>query len=310
MEHPVEEFLDYIWLTFGTHHYIVTSGVRDVVARLSANIPHIHLSSPISAIRADTENPALANIHCATPDGTQTHAGFHHIVFGTQANAAVPILSSYLASLPLKSAQRRRVERLGRTLAAFEYRPTIVINHTDGSLMPDAARDRRDLNLVCLDPRSSHPDPAAPLDTCLPPSYTMATHVQRPPPSYAHPEQLPTLYQTTNPIVAPRADTVLSVTRLERAVLTRAGKAALPGLYRAAGRKWWESAVEAAARSGVGPLQGRGVEGAGEPAVGVWVCGSYAYPGIPLLEGCVVSAQNVARAIVALESGSKGEDAA
>jgi hypothetical protein len=42
---------------------------------------------------------------------------------------------------------------------------------------------------------------------------------------------------------------------------------------------------------------------------GIWVCGSYAYPGIPLLEGCVVSAKNVVEAIVTLELGEEVDDA-
>ncbi|KZP32447.1 hypothetical protein FIBSPDRAFT_848864, partial [Athelia psychrophila] len=137
----------------------------------------------------------------------------------------------------------------------------------------------------------------------------MATHVQRPPPSPSSSSSSSaasasaTIYQTTNPIIAPRPSSILSTTHLERAVLTRAGKAAVAGLYRETRRRWWECAVEA--QSALGPLQGPGAgEGGAKGAgVGVWAVGSYAYPGIPLLEGCVVSARNVARAVVALEGG-------
>ncbi|EIN13202.1 hypothetical protein PUNSTDRAFT_94195, partial [Punctularia strigosozonata HHB-11173 SS5] len=45
LDHPAEEFLDYIWLTLFTHHYVASDGVRDVVARLAAPIHHVHLSS-------------------------------------------------------------------------------------------------------------------------------------------------------------------------------------------------------------------------------------------------------------------------
>jgi microfibrillar-associated protein 1 len=128
----------------------------------------------------------------------------------------------------------------------------------------------------------------------------MATHVLSPPPHY--PSHLPAVYQTTNPILAPSEDSILSVARLERAVLTVEAKDALSGLYRPTDRKWWQCVVQSA--SGLGPLQGAGklsliAEETKGP--GIWFCGSYAYPGIPLLEGCVVSAKNVVEAIVALE---------
>jgi len=40
----------------------------------------------------------------------------------------------------------------------------------------------------------------------------------------------------------------------------------------------------------LGPLQGAMV---GEDGPRIWMCGAYAYCGIPLLEGCVVSGRNV-----------------
>lgn len=90
----------------------------------------------------------------------------------------------------------------------------------------------------------------------------------------------PTIYQTTNPIVPPRAGTVIAVARMERAVLTVDSKEALRELY---------------GDAGLGPLQGAGkLEGAPDVAK-IWVCGSYAYEGIPLLEGCVASARLVVR---------------
>lgn len=38
--HPAEEFLDYIWLTFGTHHYVVVNGVRDGFSLDRESIPY------------------------------------------------------------------------------------------------------------------------------------------------------------------------------------------------------------------------------------------------------------------------------
>jgi DNA primase len=52
--------MDRLYLAhIGTHHYVVDSGVREVVARLTANlnVQHIHLSSPIVAIHSDPKIP-------------------------------------------------------------------------------------------------------------------------------------------------------------------------------------------------------------------------------------------------------------
>jgi hypothetical protein len=277
------------------------NGVSDVVSRLTSQTRNIHKSSPISAIHAEVDSTGLASVHCTTAEGTKVYTGFHHIIFGTQANHAVPLLASYLSSLPSKSLQRTMVEDQIRCLQAFQYRPTIVINHTDGTLLPDTPEDRRDLNLICLDTASCPKfSKTAAGPNCVSSSYTMATHVL-PPPS-AYPPHLPAIYQTTNPILSPCEDSILSVARLERAVLTIEAKNALPGLYREIGRKWWQCAVQGT--GGLGPLQGAGklsLVAEETKGPGIWFCGSYAYPGIPLLEGCVVSAKNVVEAIVRLE---------
>lgn len=310
--HPVEEFLgefyllgggsyfilsdiDYIWLTLGTHHYVVLNGIQDVVARLTSNVRHIHLSSTISACSPDPLNPRLASIHCDAPRGRMTYAGFHHIIFATQATRAVPLLSSYSSSLPSNCPKRQAVEKQIKCLRAFKYRASVVINHTDSTLLPDNARDRRDLNLICLDPASDL-KPIAGLKRengfcenleILSASYTMTTHVLTRPMGFAADRH--DIYQTTNPIISPRKECVLSVARLERAVVTAKSKEALKGLYRESGRKWWQCAGQGSAH--LGELQGAG--GSGVEGPGIWICGSFAAAGIPLLEGCVVSARNI-----------------
>lgn len=159
--------------------------------------------------------------------------------------------------------------------------------------MPDNTKDRRDLNLICLD-LASNLGPIAELKRedenpeTLPASYTMATHILKQPTGF--PAHLHDIYQTTNPIIPPRAECVLSVAALERAIVTAKSKEALKGLYREDKRKWWQCAGQGS--SHLGELQGAGrlsdVEGPG-----IWICGSFAAAGIPLLEGCVVSARNV-----------------
>ncbi|KAJ3843510.1 splicing factor, Prp19-binding domain-containing protein [Lentinula raphanica] len=298
-DHPVEEFLDYIWLTIGHHHYVALNGVQQVVAKLIAGVQHIHLSSPISSIRIDPDDPTTSSVHISTGGKTQVHTGFHHIIFATQAIRAVPLLESFISSLPPHAkAKRRAAEEQVACLRQFSYCSTLVINHTDPSLLPNDIHDKRDLNLITLD-RDSGPDNTQEVNLngeedawslrCLPSSYTMATHVLTPPEGY--PAHLPTIYQTTNPIIEPKRSRILSVAALERAVLTVKSKKAIEGLNVEYGRRWWQSAGQG--KSQLGPLQGaRGKEGL-ERTPGIWICGSFAYSGIPLLEGCVMSAKNV-----------------
>ncbi|KAJ4471376.1 splicing factor, Prp19-binding domain-containing protein [Lentinula edodes] len=315
-DHPVEEFLDYIWLTLGYHHYVALNGVQEVVSKLIAGVQHVHLSSPISSIQMNPDDPTTSSIHVSTGSRVQIHTGFHHIIFATQAVRAVPLLESFVSSLPPHAkAKRRAVEEQIACLRQFTYCSTLVINHTDSSLMPDNIEDKRDLNLISLDRDA----PSIVTDVqkvnssetevedswslrCLPPSYTMATHVLTPPEGY--PAHLPTIYQTTNPIIEPRESRILSVATLERAVLTVQSKRALKCLNVRYSRKWWHAASRG--KSGLGPLQGarRGNELKQTP--GIWICGSFAYSGIPLLEGCVVSAKNVVEQGIWKSEGVRG----
>ncbi|KAK0232813.1 splicing factor, Prp19-binding domain-containing protein [Armillaria fumosa] len=296
LDHPVEEFLGmvfsqlcyhhhYIWLTLGTHHYVVVDGIRDVVGRLVSTVRNVHLSHLISSIEADPDDPDLVSVNCTNADGPKTYSGFHHIIFATQANRAVPLLSSYASSLPDKKGIRREaVKEQMRCLEKFTYHSTLVINHTDETLLPDDTRDHRDLNLIYTRTGASIPTKTL-SPRCLPSSYTMATHVLPRPPGF--PAHLPAVFQSTDPIIEPREGRILSVARLERAVLTLESKQALKELYHAEGKTWWRGPREEA----LGRLQGAGRLRDGGP--GIWVCGSFAYPGIPLLEGCVVSARLV-----------------
>ncbi|KAK0446416.1 splicing factor, Prp19-binding domain-containing protein [Desarmillaria tabescens] len=282
LDHPVEEFLDYIWLTLGTHHYVVVDGVRDVVGRLVSTVRNVHLSHLISSIEADPDNPDLVSVNCTNADGAKTYTGFHHIIFATQANRAVPLLSSYASSLTGK--RREAVEEQMHCLEKFTYHSTLVINHTDETLLPDDTRDHRDLNLIYTRADTLIP-PKTVSSRCLPSSYTMATHVLPRPPGF--PAHLPAVFQSTDPIIEPREGRILSVARLERAVVTLESKQALKELYHVEGRTRWRGPRE----ESLGRLQGAGRLRDGSP--GIWMCGSFAYPGIPLLEGCVVSARLV-----------------
>ncbi|KAL1673289.1 hypothetical protein EV122DRAFT_294270 [Schizophyllum commune] len=301
LSHPVEDLLDYIWLTLGTDHFVHVDGVREVVNKLSEGLENVHLSATTTAIQPDPTHPDLASILYTTPTGQECITGIHHIIFATQASQAVPLLQSYADSLPQSSAKRQAVAAQIACLQTFTYERNIVINHTDDNLQPPAPADRRDLNLIV--PGSAFPthetwerlanqtDPPLIVE----PYFAMATQVLPLPADY--PPDAPRIYQTTNPLFPPREDSIISVARLERAVLTRKAKAALRGLHNADGGRWWQG------QGRLGPLQGAGKLDAGKLGAGrvsekvegpgIWLCGSYAYPGLPLLEGCVASARNV-----------------
>ncbi|KAI7831581.1 hypothetical protein BC939DRAFT_437470 [Gamsiella multidivaricata] len=96
--------------------------------------------------------------------------------------------------------------------------------------------------------------------------------------------------QTTNPIFQPKPETVISSAWFERAVVNPESMKAVDEL-----NQQMEDQVErllAAAKMGT---QSASISDR------VWFVGSYAYPGIPLLEGCVVSAVQVMERIVAAE---------
>ncbi|KAL1747345.1 hypothetical protein HDZ31DRAFT_32185 [Schizophyllum fasciatum] len=290
--HPAEDLLDYIWLTLGTDHFVHVDGVREVVNKLAEGLEHVHLRATITALHPDPTNPGLASILYTAPAGRECITGFHHVIFATQASQAAPLLQSYAASLPPRSlAKRNAVDAQIACLQNFTYERNIVVNHTDDDLQPPNPEDRRDLNLIvpgeAFEDYESWERLAKRTETPLivEPVFAMATQVLPLPDDY--PEDAPRIYQTTNPLYPPRQDSIISVARLERAVLTREAKGALQGLHDTEGARWWRGPGR------LGPLQGAGRLGGAAEGPGIWLCGSYAYPGIPLLEGCVASARNV-----------------
>lgn len=266
---PVEAILDYIYLGLFTPNYVASQGVQDVVARLAAalNPSHIHLSSTITSITPDPSNPSQASIHFTrsgaskevSPPPSDIINGFCHVLIATQANQAIPILTSYAASITSKPSTCQ-INNLIRCLGSFEYRSNVVVNHTDDSLAPSSTSDRRILNFICSESRS----PLTTSSICVPPNYAMATHVVFSSPSTRTPPQA--IYQTTNPIFPPSSSSIISVTRMERAILTVSSKLALDDLFcdtteNAAdwtkrGPTWGQLGLKQRKRKQLGPLQG------------------------------------------------------
>lgn len=268
---------------------MVSDGVRDVVARLSAPLAsqNIHLDSAVTSLNPDKNGGGLIDLEC----GSTTYHGFAHVIIATPANHATPLVKEYAKKLDkTHSAAARRTAELGNCIGRVAYRESIVVNHTDASFLPTDGRDRRDLNMVTVEPDAQHAFNEKRDTLVVAPSYTMTTHrLPRPERSSLLPMAPDEgIYQTTNPIVAPLMDRVLSVSRLERALLTVEGKTAVRQLYGPSG------------------LQGAARRDLGSGVAGVWVVGAYAAGGIPLLEGCVESALAVtvgANGMVSTEGG-------
>ncbi|KAG8970772.1 hypothetical protein FRC05_011723 [Tulasnella sp. 425] len=132
---PVEEVLDYIYLGIFTPNYVALQGVQDVVARLAAPLDphHIHLSSTITSITPDPSNPTKASVHFtrsseAIPANGEAIHGFAHVIIATQANQAIPILTTYAESITSEPSARP-IRNLIRCLSNFEYRKNVVVRN-------------------------------------------------------------------------------------------------------------------------------------------------------------------------------------
>ncbi len=147
-------------------------------------------------------------------------------------------------------------------LAGFSYRPVEVVMHRDEGLMPARRRDWSAVNLLVA-PGGTQPQSTIWVDAVMP---SLAWRAAR----AARGASAPIL-QTVFPLRAPRDETVISAARFERPVVDAASEHALAGLA---------------------TLQA-------EPGRRVWFCGSYAQPGIPLLESAVGSAEAAVRALLA-----------
>ncbi|WVO20404.1 uncharacterized protein IAS62_001700 [Cryptococcus decagattii] len=191
------------------------------------------------------------------------------VVLATQASVSGRLLRNLDKSLKHwgEEKERRRIGKMIQGLQTVKYRETIVVNHTDASILPPLA-DRRDINLYLpLEPCSLpeiHSSPSSPYFKPTSDSiYAMATQIIYPKSSDGQP-----VLQTTNPVISISSKRVLSVSKLERALAVSNPHETLP------------------------LLQPHSLNAL------IYLAGSYVYPGIPLLEGCVGSAKDVVKSIL------------
>ena len=112
---------------------MVDGGVREAVALLTANLnrQHIHLSSPIVAIQSDPQDPRFATMQYLHDAQTQEITSFRHIILATETVRAVPLLTSYLRSLPSNKLDHIiAIQDQIQCLKAFQYRPSTMESKT------------------------------------------------------------------------------------------------------------------------------------------------------------------------------------
>jgi predicted NAD/FAD-binding protein len=147
---------------------------------------------------------------------------------------------------------------MAATLAAFRYRPLDVVMHRDPQLMPTRHRDWSPVNArIC--------------NTQDRPESTIWVNAVQP-----ALRQAPPVFQTVHPHRQPREDLVISRAHFERPLVNRDSQQALCRLQQ---------------------LQGAGDPRASDANRRIWLCGSYADAGVPLLESAVRSALAVASAL-------------
>jgi predicted NAD/FAD-binding protein len=229
--YPARVILDYLTrgLTFGGVRRVVM-GTREVVRRLTEPVAELRCGVRVQGI-----SPAPDGVRVRWEGGEQV---FDHVVIATQANQATTMLD------PSFRREREALER-------FAYEPSEVVVHTDTRLAP---RDRRywaPVNIVTTD---AHDKPMA----------TIWMNKVQPELRAKSP-----VFQTWNPILDARPETIRAHARFERPVVNAAsleGARTVRLLHAQHGRR-------------------------------LWFCGSYLGPGIPLLEAAARTALEVAIAI-------------
>ncbi|OBZ84506.1 hypothetical protein A0J61_07444 [Choanephora cucurbitarum] len=285
LSYPASDILEYMAMGLFQESYVAGCGVQQVVKTMSAPLQHVHLETQITAIQP---NPNRKHRFLLI-DEHDTQYDFDHIIFATQGNQACSMLSSYADALKPTSfdqfdqykSEIRQVEEQMQVLKQFEYDTALVINHTDTRLLPSNPDHWKALNLAKVDKRvdPGHSDLIIP----YPHDTTMTTHILNMTHNMEKCNEGNIIYmQTTNPCIAVDPKKVLSVAWFERATVTLNSKRALSQLFINENKCWT-----------LGPCQGQN---------GFWFVGSYCWKGIPLLEGCVASAEHVAQGIAQAEN--------
>ncbi|TPX69451.1 hypothetical protein SpCBS45565_g02440 [Spizellomyces sp. 'palustris'] len=263
----------------------VSIGVQSVCEALSKPVRRVFLNTSVESVHSgsdtvDNLSDLLDSPHLVVQTASGIRRLYNHVIFATQANQAAKILQ---ASKDFK--KDRPAQRQVEVLEKFLYAKSLVVCHTDEALMPADKGVWRCLNFFTTKEQSlsrseiggsktlgTSAESVLPYDAYA--TSSCSHWFNRSHPSLTHPKA-PNYYQTTNPHALPSPSLTLSNTSFERAVVTMSSWAALESLD--------------------------GIQGAG----GRWFVGSYAWEGIPLLEGCVASSVNVVNRISKRDGNTK-----
>lgn len=330
MSAPAEPLLDYVHAGLGTAHYSLGPVSSRDVAMALASPPDLKLRLGIAVTGLRYVNGKLV----LALDGKDE--AFDRVVLATEASASLKLLESLEFDMTLAGRGRdkgriRRIQRVRKeVIRSVKYRESIVVTHADAdAVMPPG--DRRTINLVLpgdgkatgwAQPAEEKGDGekggkgeglAAP-HFAPEAGYVMATHETR------------GVLQTTNPVCAIAPGKVLGVARMERALpfqsdalmalLTHQANptSPTPQTYHARANGS-SSSADSLSRSDSVKSTASGISRSDSTASNrrsasssedeepdlVHLVGSYVYPGIPLLEGCVGSARRVVREILGRE---------
>ncbi|KAL0253621.1 hypothetical protein I308_100996 [Cryptococcus tetragattii IND107] len=275
---PVRLLLEYVHTTLGTSHYHLGDGFSsaDVARLLAAPVKdqgpdYVRLKEEVVGLEYALGGGVRIKLRPAEDLKTTAEETLRveKVVLATQASVSGQLLRNLDKSLKHwgEEKERRRIGKMVQGLQTVKYRETIVVNHTDASILPPLA-DRRDINLYLpLEPCSLpeiHSSPSSPYFKPTSDSiYAMATQIIYPKSCDGQP-----VLQTTNPVISIGSKRVLRVSKLERALAISNPHETLP------------------------LLQPHSLNAL------IYLAGSYVYPGIPLLEGCVGSAKDVVKSIL------------
>lgn len=209
-----------------------TGGARDVVTRLSLNCD-VRLATPVDSVRKRAADGALL-VRAA---GQAADEAFDHVVLATPAHIAASLL-------------RDAAPVFRELLGAFHAEQSVTVCHRDERLMPADRATWRSVNFITVRPGE------APMATIW---------VNRAINGFESVDF--DVFQTWNPLIEPRPDTVLSSSALWRPVVTH-------------------DTLDALGR--LGDVQGHD---------NVWICGSWTRWGVPLLEQAALSGIETAEAI-------------
>lgn len=170
----------------------VRLGTKQVVERLSANIDHIHLLTPVASVTRDDTGVTLT-----TSKGDK--ARFDHVVFATQANHTRKILADI-------TPQEEHI------LSCFKYEPNRVVMHTDIGLAPKKRSWWSPVNFLLKEGAD------APMASIWMNCVHSSMNADIP------------IFQTWHPLIEPKPETVISDASFERPVVTMESLAAIDDL--------------------------------------------------------------------------------